>query len=102
MQVLKNIFTRCCIKQHDTVFDANNYTPLIAAAHAGQTKMVSELLKEKADVGARDQNGNTALTVAAHRGHKDIVIEILRHRELELLIPAVQEGRLLVPRARRL
>ncbi len=43
--------------------------PLLAAAKAGQTRVVQMLLKGDADVNAQDPQGNTALHLAASNGH---------------------------------
>lgn len=61
-------------------------TPLILAAHMGQTEMVDLLLKKGADINARDRinnsplsRGDTALIRAARRDHPDTVKVLFTH-----------------------
>lgn len=48
-------------------------TPLIAAAHAGNLKVVEFLIERGANVGAVDAGGKTALHWAALRDHAEVV-----------------------------
>ena len=48
------------------------------AARKGNVEIVKMLLKEGADVNARDKYGRTALYVAAWRGHVEIVKMLLK------------------------
>ena len=48
-------------------------TALFFAAFAGHTDIVHLLLKNGADVEARNNKGRTALTGAAFRGHVEVV-----------------------------
>jgi ankyrin repeat protein len=56
----------------------NGVTPLMAAAHAGQTEIVRVLLAKSADVAAVDRLQKTAMTYAAGQGHTETVVLLLR------------------------
>ena len=55
----------------------NGVTPLMAAAHAGQTE-ISSLLMKGADVNAVDRLQKNAMTYAAGQGQTDIVVLLLQ------------------------
>ena len=61
-------------------FDYVQETPLIRAAHHGQTDMVVRLLSARANPNAIDKEniGNTAIREAVREGHADIVEILLR------------------------
>lgn len=52
---------------------ANRTTPLMKAAHAGDTAGMRELLAAGADVGARNADGNNALWLACVGRHLDVI-----------------------------
>jgi uncharacterized protein len=56
----------------------NGVTPLMAAAHAGQTEIVKILLAKGADVKAVDRLEKNAMTYAAGQGQTDIVVLLLK------------------------
>ena len=53
-------------------------TDLMRAAHRGQVLRVAQLLREGADVNARNGNGGTALMYAALGGHAEVIDVLLR------------------------
>jgi uncharacterized protein len=55
----------------------NGVTPLMAAAHAGQTETFKILLTKGADINAVDRLQKTAMTYAAGQGQTDIVVLLL-------------------------
>jgi len=48
-------------------------TPLMGAAHYGNTQIVRVLIEKGADVTVKDNEGNTALSIATKRGHAEII-----------------------------
>jgi ankyrin repeat protein len=56
----------------------NGVTPLMAAAHAGQTDIVRVLLAKGADIAAVDRLKKNAMTYAAGQGRTEIVVLLLR------------------------
>jgi ankyrin repeat protein len=56
----------------------NGVTPLMAAAHAGQTEIVRLLLAKDANVKAEDQLKKTAMIYAAGQGQTDVVLLLLK------------------------
>lgn len=61
-------------------FDYIQQTPLIRAAHNGQTDIVVRLLSARVNPNAHDEEqiGNTAIREAVRAGHKDIVSILLK------------------------
>lgn len=58
---------------------------LLFAASNGKADMVEDLLKQKADIDARDNSDGTALYRACQGGHQDVVKVLLSHKpELEI------------------
>jgi|GEM_PF-3379273 len=57
-----------------------NRPPLIKAAKRGDIQTVKQLLKEGADINARDTQGNTALGVAARWGYIDLTNMLLARK----------------------
>jgi ankyrin repeat protein len=56
---------------------ATEWTPLMAAASKGYSKIVQLLIGKGADVNFKDEKGRTALWHAANHGHIPVV-EMLR------------------------
>jgi len=56
----------------------NGVSPLMAAAHAGQTDLVRVLLAKGADIAAVDRLKKNAMTYAAGQGRTEIVVLLLR------------------------
>jgi len=56
----------------------NGVTPLMAAAHAGQTDIVRALLAKGADIAAVDRLKKNAMTYAAGQGRTEVVVLLLR------------------------
>ena len=96
---------------HADCKDEEGYTPLILAAHYGQTAMVAALLASHAnpDIAARD--GSNALICAVQGGHLDSVNTLItsgadvnansRHKEFPSpLYTAAQEGHSAITRVR--
>jgi ankyrin repeat protein len=49
------------------------------AVTRGDVAAVRALLRDGADVDARDRHGQTALMLAAHAGHDDVIVVLLEH-----------------------
>jgi len=62
------------------VLDLNNTTMLMLAAQLGHSRIVDELVNNKAKVNARDSFGQTALMFGACMGEYDIVKSLLEKR----------------------
>jgi uncharacterized protein len=65
------------LKDHPELVSSENnanwgYTPLHMAAENGNKDMAELLMKNRADINARDRKGWTALHVAARNGRKDV------------------------------
>ena len=56
----------------------NGSTPLMMASYYGNVEMVKALLKQHADVTARDAKGRTALQIAMQRNQSHEVIQLLK------------------------
>jgi ankyrin repeat protein len=69
-------------------------TPLMAAAAAGQRRIVEILIRANADRRARDQNGQTALLLAARSGKRKVMEYLARDEAVE---ERVQASKLLLP-----
>lgn len=54
------------------VVQQGGFTPLHEAALRGHTELVQELLRYRADRGARDQDGRTPREIALERGHNKV------------------------------
>lgn len=57
-------------------------TPLHIAVEAGNKKIVEQLLKHNAIIGAKMKNGKTPLHVAAEAGNKELVELLLKHNAI--------------------
>ena len=54
-------------------------TPLMAAAHAGRSDVVEDLIGQGLPIDVKDQDGYTALMYAANSGHEDVARVLLAH-----------------------
>ncbi|XP_031633773.1 coagulation factor X-like [Contarinia nasturtii] len=59
--------------------NANNESPLIAAAHSGDVDAVDLLISNGANVNHRNANGDTSLTTAVYFGHRRVVETLLKN-----------------------
>jgi len=58
--------------------DAQNLTPLLRSAMAGNIEIMNMLLDNKADINARSDTGETALLIAIREGFADMAIALVR------------------------
>ena len=76
-------------KVHDEIakclYDFQNQQ-LINASKEGKLQDVRDLLKEGADINAKDGDGGTALMWASSEGHLDIVLELLNHHRINAFL----------------
>ena len=96
---------------HTDCKDEEGYTPLILAAHYGQSAVVKELLANNADPNISAPDGSSALICAVQGGHLECVKQLVgraadvnaNFQRFEFPTPlytAAQEGHVAIARVR--